>query len=230
VGAHAAPAATATPGPSPGAARGTVFIDANRNGIQDLTIAGRGGITVVDDANGTGHLEAGEASVVTDQRGDYRLPDLTAGPHRLCVVVPPGWAPTTPRCQVVSVAVGEAVDGIDFGLIAQLAKCCGGLVTATITGIDLADEPELFFAPTALRGPARGPYAGTRLWVRGLGFHSLTYLQRGEQARTTLTVGGVDAGRSPNLVLRYRTGGQPVVRVEAATGQVATWLGQGSPP
>ena len=53
------------------AVSGTVFNDANRNGLQDSE-AGLGSWTVFDDANGDGLLGAGESSTLTVQDGTFK--------------------------------------------------------------------------------------------------------------------------------------------------------------
>lgn len=73
---------------------GTVFNDANRNGINDPAENGLAGWTVFVDTNANGVLSAGERSVVTDINGRYAILGLAAGNANLVEVVPAGFAPT----------------------------------------------------------------------------------------------------------------------------------------
>ena len=73
---------------------GTVFNDANRNGINDPAENGLAGWTVFVDTNANGVLNAGERSAVTDINGRYAILGLAAGNANLVEVVPAGFAPT----------------------------------------------------------------------------------------------------------------------------------------
>jgi len=88
---------------------GTVFNDANRNGINDPVENGLAGWTVFVDTNANGVLNAGERSAVTDINGRYAFLGLTAGTINLVEIIPAGFAPTpgfTDR-QVVRVRDGK---------------------------------------------------------------------------------------------------------------------------
>ena len=61
---------------------GVVWNDANGNGVQDGTEAGRGGVTVYVDANENANLDAGEISAITAADGQYQLA-VSPGSHRV---------------------------------------------------------------------------------------------------------------------------------------------------
>jgi hypothetical protein len=73
---------------------GTIFNDANRNGIDDPAENGLAGWTVFVDTNANGVLNAGERSAVTDIDGQYAIVGLNAGNVSLVEIVPPGFSPT----------------------------------------------------------------------------------------------------------------------------------------
>ena len=73
---------------------GTVFNDANRNGVNDPAENGLAGWTVFVDTNGDGALTAGERNTVTDINGRFAILGLPAGNINLVEVVQPGYAPT----------------------------------------------------------------------------------------------------------------------------------------
>jgi uncharacterized repeat protein (TIGR03803 family) len=60
---------------------GTVFQDININGVQNSGEPGIVGVTVYLDRNGSGTLEAGDPTALTDSNGNYQLPAATAGTY-----------------------------------------------------------------------------------------------------------------------------------------------------
>lgn len=73
---------------------GTVFDDANRNGINDPAENGLPGWTVFVDDNGDGLFTAGEPSATTDTKGKFLITGVPAGNVSLYEVVESGWSPT----------------------------------------------------------------------------------------------------------------------------------------
>ncbi|HET6246148.1 MAG TPA: SdrD B-like domain-containing protein [Tepidisphaeraceae bacterium] len=119
---------------------GTVFNDTNHDGIQDKGEAGLAGITVYQDPNYNHKLDAGEQSAVTDAQGNYTFTNLPADPEILRVVLPIGDLQTSPANGVgiyVGKNVGQAVDGLNFGIL--LANSGGGTGSAAVTGTVIND-------------------------------------------------------------------------------------------
>jgi hypothetical protein len=65
---------------------GTVFNDANKNGVKNLGEGGLANFTVYLDADNDGHLDAGEKKFVTGASGAYTFNALLAGFHHVRVV------------------------------------------------------------------------------------------------------------------------------------------------
>ncbi|MCA9167999.1 MAG: tandem-95 repeat protein, partial [Planctomycetales bacterium] len=74
---------------------GTVFLDANANGVDDPEENGLAGWTVFVDSNGDGRLSAGEPMSVTDTRGRFAITGVPAAQRvGLYEIVPAGYEPT----------------------------------------------------------------------------------------------------------------------------------------
>lgn len=73
---------------------GTVFNDLNANGADDAGENGIAGVTVFIDANGSGTLNPGELSTVTDNKGKYNIPNVPAGVRDVYEIPPSGFIPT----------------------------------------------------------------------------------------------------------------------------------------
>jgi len=86
-----------------GTANGTVFSDANGDGVQQPGEAPLQGWTVFDDADGDGVHDAGEASAVSDAAGRYTILGLPETSGR-CPASVPGWLhpPGTPTADSAS--------------------------------------------------------------------------------------------------------------------------------
>ncbi|HEX8203744.1 MAG TPA: peroxidase family protein, partial [Isosphaeraceae bacterium] len=96
---------------------GTIFDDANRNGVRDASEAGLAGQTVqlVDASSG-----ALIATTTTASDGTYRFDQRAVGlkpgvAYRVRQVVPAGSAQTTADPPAVRFTRGQAVSGLDFG-------------------------------------------------------------------------------------------------------------------
>ena len=92
-----------------GSISGTVFNDANHNGVQDPGEDGLAGVTVYLDANNNGLHDPGEPSVVTGSDGSYTFNGLVPGGATVRQVPPSGWRRTTPLTNSGSVLVHPAV-------------------------------------------------------------------------------------------------------------------------
>jgi hypothetical protein len=75
-GAHFAPLG-GSPGTGWGPVSGTVYLDANNNGVRDANETGAANVTVLLD---------GRYSVRTDSQGNYEFPAVAAGQHAVVVV------------------------------------------------------------------------------------------------------------------------------------------------
>ncbi|HEX8324021.1 MAG TPA: SdrD B-like domain-containing protein [Tepidisphaeraceae bacterium] len=97
---------------------GTLFNDANGNGIQDfgdLALAGR---TVFDDRNNNGLLNTGERSAVSSSSGFYFIGTHEPGSHTVRQLLPAGWDQTTPTPgtgHTVDVVAHTGFSGRHFG-------------------------------------------------------------------------------------------------------------------
>lgn len=96
---------------------GSVWLDANHNGIRDAGESGLAGVTVFLDANNNGVLDAGETAVMTDAQGQYLLAGVQPGSYRVRQVLPNGDAATAPLGYSGTVLVGssQSAAGPDFG-------------------------------------------------------------------------------------------------------------------
>jgi hypothetical protein len=68
------------PAAQKGSISGTVFNDANGNGVLDAGETGMAGVVVFLDANGNGVLDANEMYTTTDANGHYSFTGLATGP------------------------------------------------------------------------------------------------------------------------------------------------------
>jgi RHS repeat-associated protein len=105
-----------------GQIRGSLFNDTDRDGTQDADEAALAYWTVYLDANSNGRFDEGERNVRSDLAGNYALTGLDAGAYAVGLVLPDGYARTTPVAQsTYSVILGTAtsvITGRDFGAAA----------------------------------------------------------------------------------------------------------------
>lgn len=95
---------------------GTVFFDANHNGLRDVGERGLSGISVYLDANGNGIQDVGEISTVTsgdlfftpavNETGNYSFTHLARGNYQVREVVPVELGSTPDAVRLNAVAVG----------------------------------------------------------------------------------------------------------------------------
>ncbi len=103
---------------SPGRIRGTVFNDANGNGIFDAQELGIGGVTMFLDVDNDGIFDPLEPTTITAADGSYEFQIFVRGDFRVGQVVPPGLQQTTPPGiggQTVTVINGQTVSNVNFG-------------------------------------------------------------------------------------------------------------------
>jgi hypothetical protein len=116
---------------NPGSIAGTVFNDANGNGVKDSGESGVSAITIYNDANNNSVLDSGELKTTTDGSGNYKLSNLAAGSYKIREILQSGSIQTTPANNyghTITLASGQNVTGADFG-----AKQSSGN-TASISG------------------------------------------------------------------------------------------------
>jgi hypothetical protein len=123
---------------------GTVFNDANDNGVFDAAETGLAGITVFNDANGNGSPDPGEASVVTPAGGVYVLGGLANGSYLVRAVTPAGrrlTLPAAPGTYAATVTNANLVfDNRNFGMTDRVR--IGGVVYNDLNGNGIRDAGE----------------------------------------------------------------------------------------
>jgi len=96
---------------------GTVFNDADSDGVRDAGEAGLSGFKVFLDANNNGVLDAGEKNVLTNAAGSYTFNGLAAGVYRVRVQPKLFYTQTAPATGVhtVALASGTTTSNRNFG-------------------------------------------------------------------------------------------------------------------
>jgi hypothetical protein len=134
---------------------GTVFNDANANGVQNTGEGGLSGRTITlinvnDPAN-----PVVVATTTTDARGNYRFDvfdGLSTGNFQVQETVPAGWRTTTANPRTVNIPRGQTFLDVDFGNVRTTAS---GAATAATTGA--ASTPStaapVFFTPDPTQPP-----------------------------------------------------------------------------
>ena len=95
---------------------GTVFKDANGNGVKDSTEVGLSGWVVFLDINNNGKLDAGELSFTTGSDGKFNFV-IPAGTYHLREVLKSGFKRTAPSTGVYNITLssGQSATGKNFG-------------------------------------------------------------------------------------------------------------------
>src|SRR5690606_4144741 len=116
---------------------GTVYNDANRDGVRGGSgEPGLAGLTVYVDANNNGQFDPGELSTTTAANGSFSL-TVGAGNHRVSVVAPEGFNFTTAQSRTVS----GGASNVNFGLHRPEAGFTGRKF-ADLNGNGFADAGE----------------------------------------------------------------------------------------
>lgn len=114
-----------------GSITGLIFLDLNRNRRIDRWDAAAEGATVYLDLNNNKTLDTGEPSATTDSSGRYTLSSLESGRYILRLVVPTGYAATTPTGYSVPVSSENGSTTVNFGLTYRARRRDGGVFGAT---------------------------------------------------------------------------------------------------
>jgi hypothetical protein len=95
---------------------GTVFNDANADGVYDNRENTLNGVEIFIDLAGTGVYSSTDPSAVTNSSGAYTISNLLAGTYTLLEIAPAGFAVTTPTSasNVVTVTTGATATGVNF--------------------------------------------------------------------------------------------------------------------
>lgn len=98
---------------------GTVFNDANHNGIQDAGEHGLAGRTVWADINGNGVLDPDDVSAVTDASGNYTILNVPPGTYNVHMTNPAGSSSTSPASGQFSETLvsGQNITNVNFGTV-----------------------------------------------------------------------------------------------------------------
>jgi hypothetical protein len=111
---------------------GTVFNDANHNGVQDNGETGVAGVRVYMDPNYNHNWDSNEQGVLTDSNGNFIFSAPPADPEILRIILPSGALQTFPANGVgdyVGKFTGQSLTGENFGIYFPVVS-----QTATITG------------------------------------------------------------------------------------------------
>ena len=140
----------------PATLQGTVFFDANQNGVQDAGEPGQAGVTMFLDANGNGVPDAGEMTTVTDSRGRYTFSIQVANQiFTVREVTPTGATPT-----------GTMTPAIQTGTNVNVSRMAGSQ-TESAVAIDPTNPGHVFvLSNTTYGGGLFGSYTldGGRTW------------------------------------------------------------------
>jgi hypothetical protein len=99
--------------------QGSVWLDANENGIRDINESGIAGIRVFADLNKNGRHDQGEPLANTNSSGSYTLGGLPSGSVQIQPDYGDRWAVTNisgDGFATVELTQGQSVSGLNFGL------------------------------------------------------------------------------------------------------------------
>jgi hypothetical protein len=107
--------------PANGGISGTIYHDANENGVRDEGEEAMPDVTVFLDVNGNGQFDSGDIYTTTDANGQYAFSSLPTGQFTSYTVgvVPPNdtWYTTTNDFVTVSLILdGQQATNVDFGI------------------------------------------------------------------------------------------------------------------
>ncbi len=112
-----------------GIVQGTVWNDANGDGVRQVSEAGMAGQTVFLDSNGDGVPGAGEPSVITAADGTYSFTRIPTGTVRVTEIVQAGWITTIGKPTALNVTVGVgSFSTVDFHNLQPQTGSVSGVV------------------------------------------------------------------------------------------------------
>jgi ELWxxDGT repeat protein len=101
---------------APATVRGTVFHDANGDGVQDAGEAGAPGFFVYLDADNDGALDLAEPTAATINNGTFELAELPAGTYTIRLAPRGGWEHSAGQAGYpVTLTPGQQAGGLIFG-------------------------------------------------------------------------------------------------------------------
>ena len=135
--------ATVTLDVTENAIKGRVYNDANANGSQDVGETGVAGVTVrLTALDGTPVAEQ-----VTGEDGAYAFNSLVPGTYQVRQVLLPGYVQTTPDPADIVLELGQALGGVDFGVVYSAD------LSVTMTA-DVNDKTIIYTFVVTNHGPA----------------------------------------------------------------------------
>lgn len=111
-----------------GSIYGTVFIDTNNNGVQEVTESSVAGATVYIDLNNTGQIAVNDPVTTTDGTGGFGFTGLGPGTYFVKVVLAPGFFQEIDPAKVIVTGNGD----VEVTLIGETTSPSS--LPATITG------------------------------------------------------------------------------------------------
>ncbi len=119
-----------------GAISGRIFLDSNDDGVYATTEPVRGGLTVFDDANENGDLDAGEASTVTDNDGSYVFRFDQDHTYHLRILDGENWSATSDAMLSGTITPGNATGSLNFGTQLSVASWHNTALAEDVDGIN----------------------------------------------------------------------------------------------
>ena len=110
---------------------GTVWDDANQDGVFDGGETGLANWTVFLDTDGDGELDGGELTELTDSNGDFSFTGLSPGTYNVAEVVVAGWEQTFPNVEPELDFLVRYTDGVLSG--GQIIDGMNGAEAVAIT-------------------------------------------------------------------------------------------------
>ena len=203
---------------------GTVFIDANANGVRDAGEAVRGGVALtLTGTTGTGAPVTATTTSAGD--GTYQFPSLLPGTYSVGVAVPPGLTATTVTTRPNRVITsGTPNPNNDFGMRAGggvVAQAPG--VAITKTGPATARRGTRFTYSITVRNTSGAVARNVRVTDRVPANLTLVAVPRGATIRNgivTWALGDLAPGARRTLSMRVRVNPTSTVRTVRNTATV----------
>lgn len=188
--------ATVTLDVAENAIRGRVYDDANANGSPDEGETGVAGVTVrLTPLNGSPAIE-----LVTAADGTYAFGSLLPGAYQVRQVLLPGYVQTTPEPADINLAMGQAVGGVDLGVVHSAD------VGVTMTA-DVNDRTIIYTLVVSNAGPADALEAMLiNVRPHGVAYMSTIATQGTCRVGNTVTCefGALPAGGSVTVMIQAR--------------------------